>query len=818
MKNLLIKILPILFLFLLTIVFFAPVLKGKIPFAGDTLIGGYLPWRNIAWEGRDKYPVKNMTITDAANSFYPWRFEAIRQLKQGVWPLWNRFEFSGNPLLANPSTAAFYPLNIFFLFMTFNWAWALQVVIQPLLAGLFLYLFLKNKGLSVVAAIFGSVCFSWGSYLLTVVEFNVLGNTALWFPLILLSIDKLFDKKNIWFLVLIFSLIMTILGGFFQFVFYEFIVMAAYTIFLLVYKKDGVKEFVWILLGIVVSILFCSFQILPFLELVKESSRIGGYGNLEVITNFFVPLRQLIMFFAPDFFGNPGTANYWGAINYYEFCGYIGIPAMFFVFYLIYMTVQEYLAIYCEDELNMNKHSSLGMKPPTLVGGECYSKKQNREVLFWVFSFLFSIILVVKNPISLLPYNLRLPFLSSLIPARLLLVSTFSLSLLAAYGVEKFIKNLKNSKKSQLINLIIPVFSLMGILLFLWYVGFKPTSFDIEQSRQSIILRNLVFPTILFGLSILLLILSIIFPQKAKIMIFGMVLLLSFDLQRQGNKFLPFIDQKLIYPEIGVTKFLKENLKYDRFLNTHQEVFGVNYQTVYGLESVEGYNPLHKYDYSIFVSMGESEKPVDSAGTKFERTVYGRKYQANIYNLLSVKYFLSLDNIISQDYPLVFQENEVKIYENKKTLPRVFFSCNWQLSTDPLEIINGIINAKNPGEKVYLDNNVDVKCDSDKSMGKAEIINNSSSRTEITVDVPETMILTFSDAYFPGWKVLIDGRESALLKVDYVLKGTVVPGGKHTVSFIYDPESFKIGLRITFITIIFISCLIIYKIKKRKNK
>ena len=31
------------------------------------------------------------------------------------------------------------------------------------------------------------------------------------------------------------------------------------------------------------------------------------------------------------------------------------------------MTIQEYLAIYCEDELNENKHSSLGMKPHALA-------------------------------------------------------------------------------------------------------------------------------------------------------------------------------------------------------------------------------------------------------------------------------------------------------------------------------------------------------------------------------------------------------------------------------------------------------------------
>jgi hypothetical protein len=39
-----------------------------------------------------------------------------------------------------------------------------------------------------------------------------------------------------------------------------------------------------------------------------------------------------------------------------------------------YSTVQENPDFQIGDELNERKHSSLGMKPHTLVWGECYSK------------------------------------------------------------------------------------------------------------------------------------------------------------------------------------------------------------------------------------------------------------------------------------------------------------------------------------------------------------------------------------------------------------------------------------------------------------
>ena len=36
------------------------------------------------------------------------------------------------------------------------------------------------------------------------------------------------------------------------------------------------------------------------------------------------------------------------------------------------MKAQEHLTIYYEDELNENKHSSLGMKPHVKARGECH--------------------------------------------------------------------------------------------------------------------------------------------------------------------------------------------------------------------------------------------------------------------------------------------------------------------------------------------------------------------------------------------------------------------------------------------------------------
>ena len=47
----------------------------------------------------------------------------------------------------------------------------------------------------------------------------------------------------------------------------------------------------------------------------------------------------------------------------------------------------------------------------------------------------------------------------------------------------------------------------------------------------------------------------------------------------------------------------------------------------------------------------------------------------------------------------------------------------------------------------------------------------------------------FSDIYYPGWQCTIDGEPADVLRADYVLRAVVIPAGKHTIAFRFDPQS-----------------------------
>ncbi len=80
------------------------------------------------------------------------------------------------------------------------------------------------------------------------------------------------------------------------------------------------------------------------------------------------------------------------------------------------------------------------------------------------------------------------------------------------------------------------------------------------------------------------------------------------------------------------------------------------------------------------------------------------------------------------------------------------------------------------------------------SDAKFEVLERTTDKIRFTADVPEDGVINYLNNYHTAFKAVLDGKPKKILRTYGAFKGILVAGGKHEITFYYDPFSFKLGL------------------------
>jgi len=165
-------------------------------------------------------------------------------------------------------------------------------------------------------------------------------------------------------------------------------------------------------------------------------------------------------------------------------------------------------------------------------------------------------------------------------------------------------------------------------------------------------------------------------------------------------------------------------------------------------------------------------------------------------------------------YVPYIQDDDVTIWENLNAQEVIY-------STDTVEQVHSFDNiyANIEGydfiNTSYIED--EVKGELSHTMVKNIVWKNNSAEADVDCE-GELGFVNFSNNYYPGWRVYVDGERANLYEVNGIIQGAYISGGQHHIKFVYVPVIWYVSVVISMLTLITDMIVIIVSGKNEKRR
>jgi hypothetical protein len=705
---------------------------------------------------------------------YPVRSFLSQIYHQGSIPLWSESVVNGAPFMEAFHTGVFYPPSLVFIIKDVTLALNLFYLLHFIILAWSVYLLGRSWEMSPVSALCSSVTAMLSGFFLGSTLLSNFFLAAIWLPSVFYCFQNYLQRKRVRdFLGAVFFLTCQVLAAC-----PEICIMTVLVIFFYSAMPRGkrtLKECLHpalALLGVaLLSIGLSGLQLFPTYAMLEHSVRSGGL-SFDTHTLWSMKWESLPYILLPQDFSDHLT----GEQTPFQFIEsfYMGTFAVLF----------------------------------SLIG---LIFLKNNAIRFWLIVFFVGIFFGLghRNPSYQYFYDL-IPLMHLFrYPEKYFYISAFAMIFLTGLGIEAIARN----TLSKIINFK----SVVSVILLMFaLIGF--TAFHSEELKPYFSFIMLL----VFGLLFLTFYFNKISAEKFKILLLVLIL---FDLISNCYRIIPMIDKEYFEREPILVKEIKKDVDPKRVYSGRIEEKPNKFVNTNGPSYFSRTLALREYMYPFMGMIHGVEHPDSLPSIAVElkdhwlwRSILIQSDPEKRRRVLArsnVKYWVDVDSPTQyfHGYPMIFPER-LKTIEG--ALPRAFLVNKVRQGIEPHLMNTYFSEFFDPLEEVLLSEQVDWKVENNFH-GSVERIEYSPNHVSINTTQNGEGFLVLLDSYFPGWTVKVDGKDEKILRANHFFRAVKLGPGKHTLEFDYFPDSFKVGLLISFISLILLMLVTLF-LKSQKVK
>ncbi len=724
---------------------------------------------------------------DSFKNFAPTRWVLAGALKQGTLFTWRPEQFLGMPFAAEAQSAWFYPLNVIYALLPFEVAHRVFILVHYPLAALFMYLFLRGRDLERAAAWLGALAFALSGYMVWQLTNMVFLIGPAWAPLALYCLDRAEREGSAWALGAGAVLAVQVFAGEPQSAAVTGIIMALVS---LVRAVRG-RRSALIALGVagLSSIALAAVQMLPTMQLLSLSLRRSGVPLAEASDFSFHPLRLIGLVWPTPFGGIWPDFTFFGK--------FLLEPTIY-----VPWSLTNYLGL-----------------PVIALAALGAVKGRRRWRLAPAVAAPFFLVLSLGSHAPLFPLLFKLPVFDSFrYPEKYMAWFAASVAVLAALGLEEIARRLRENPAGLARASLIYVGSVLLILA--GAAAAWPFALDhVTALKQDPALRAAALSHLMHGGIQIMLVNaacgSVLFLAARKRITLShaaalFLAVMTADLYAANVTQLPegpadLFDARPLAARIIAPSGPPPPGRY-RIFRRDSLMFHDTDPLLMGFPRMErqGIWEWNTLENNFFVMAGfENLTGYNSSVPANGFELLWKGLTPRMLELYNVRYVLApasdpdLPGIKSE---LIYRDRQLglAIIRLPDALPRAFWAPTALAAKDERAAM-ALVERMDIRSQAVITTDEDLgPVGADAGIVPAAITSYAPEEVEIECDAPAAGWLVLSDRYYPGWRALVDGKETKIYCANVMVRAVRVDQGRHAVSFTFRSRALRRGGFISF--------------------